>query len=271
MEDISGLGPNITEELLRASTKLLVYICLTVRELLLIQDSHNSFPPDTPFPEVDVFSDGVNDLCALIAKYKAQNDVRLRLLHRHVKIPEGSVLLGKSTTELPGYWTAPTAISDIDIKNIYGYIFSADCTTDQGERRPGLFPSEFREGPLVCLDIDDGFFTEFANCALKLGLAETLGLEVVRGQTGKTIEFSFDTGSLLLQEEDVSAKVVEMGEQFTLQETGWAVSVKDGIVLKTGETRCCTLPTGHIKITNTKIKGVKDTLDMLKGKGILAI
>jgi hypothetical protein len=104
MADILRLSANITKETLIASTRVLVHApCFMLADFLLIQDSHNQFPPDTAFPQIDVLSDRFNELCAIIAKYNAQSHFRLRLLHRHITIPEGHILLGTSITEPCGY------------------------------------------------------------------------------------------------------------------------------------------------------------------------
>jgi hypothetical protein len=186
---------------------------LMLADFLLIQGSHNRFPPDTAFPQIDVLSDGFKELCAIIAKYNIQSYFRLRLLHRYITIPEGQILLGTSITEPLGYWTRPASISDIDLHKIHGHIFSVDTTScmSEGEMRTTLlFPSEFREGPPVSVGtIDGNFFTEFTNCLWTRGLENTLGLEAIQGQAGKMIEFSFDIGSLLLKEEDVNTEVRE--------------------------------------------------------------
>lgn len=93
MTDILQFSVNITEETLIASTRLLVHPpCLMLADFLLIQGSHNQFPPDTAFPQMHVLSDGFKELCAIIARYSAQSHFRLRLLHRHTTIPEGQVL-----------------------------------------------------------------------------------------------------------------------------------------------------------------------------------
>ena len=116
-----------------------------------------------------------------------------------------------------------------------------------------LFPSEFREGPSVSVgNIDGNFFVEFIGCLWTTGLEKTLGLEVVQGQAGKMIEFSFIRGNLLLKEEEVKAEVREerIG-QFKLRETGWTVTAKDGAVYQTGETRYFTYETSHVKVTNS--------------------
>ena len=247
-----------------------------LRDLPLTQVSHNQLPPDTAFPQIDQLSDGLEALCSIIAKHDAQSHFRLRLLHRHMTLPEGQIMLGTGITEPLGFWTRPTRISDIDLNNIHGHIYSVDTTrhTDEGEMgNAPLFPSEFREGPPVSVgNISGNFFTEFTDCLRTKGLENVFGLEVVQGQNRKMIEFSFDTGSLLLKEELVNAEAQAEGkEQFKLQETGWTVVVKDGTVCKTGETRCATFATGHIKVTDSKAKGVSDVVKILRDDGVLAM
>ena len=271
MADIPGFSANITEETLILSRRLLVHPSCS-QTSVLIHGRQNRFPPDTAFPEMDVLSDGFKELCAIIAKYNVQSHFRLRLLHRHMTIPEGQILLGTSIMEPLGYWTTLERITDVDLQNIHGHIFSVDATSCA--RNALLFPSEFREGPPVSVGniIDSNFFTEFTDCLWTKGLENTLGLEIVQGQAGKMIEFSFDVGSILLKEEEVKAEVrEERREQFKLQETGWTITVKDGTVYKTGETRCVTFPTGHIKVTDSKVKGVSDAVKILRDEGVLAM
>jgi hypothetical protein len=105
-------------------------------------------------------------------------------------------------------------------------------------------------------------------------LENTLGLEIIQGQARKIIKFSFNISSFLLKEEKIKAEVRGEGRgQFMLQETGWTITVKDGTIYKIGETRYFTLPppTSHIKVTNSKAKGVSDVIKILRDKGILAI
>jgi hypothetical protein len=245
-------------------------------EPLLIKSSHNQFPPDTAFPRIDQLSEAFEELCAIIAKYNVQHHFRLRLLHRHTTIPKGQILLGTSITEPSGFWTEPTSISDVDLQQIHPHIISVNTTscTSEGERgNVLLYPSEFREGPPASVgSINCNFFTEFTDCLRTKDLENTFGLEVVQGQIGKMIEFSFDIGSLLVKEEEVKAEVWKMLRgQFIVQETGWSITVKDGTVFKTGETQCWIYPppTGHVKIINSKIKGVSQAVNFLRNEGIL--
>lgn len=277
MVDILRVSANVTEDTLFASTRLLVHApCFIFADFLLIQSSHNQFLPDTAFPHIDILSDGFKGLCAIIAKYNAQSHFRLRLLHRHTTIPEGQILLGTSIKEPLGYWTNPTRISDIDLQKIHPHIISVDaaCRTTEGEKRNSLlFPSEFREGPPVSVgNIDLNFFTEFIDCLWAMGLENTLGLEAIQGQVGKMIEFSFDIGSLLLQEDKVAAEVRDGRRgHVILQVTGWSVTVKDGLVDTTGETRCVRYATGHIKATDTRVNGLSDAVEILREEGVLAM
>jgi hypothetical protein len=189
-------------------------------------------------------------------------------------IPEGHILLGTSITEPCGYWTTLARIPDVDLQRVHRHIISVDTTScaSEGEKRNApLLPSEFREGPASARNIDSNFFTEVTDCLWANSLETTLGLEAIQGQAGKMIEFSFDIGSLLLKEEEVKAEVrEERGGQFKLQETGWTITVKDGTVYKTGETRCAILPapTGHIKWTDSKAKGVSDVVKILRRRYI---
>jgi len=247
-----------------------------LRNLILTRGSHNQFPPDTAFPRNEQLSDGPEDLCAIIAKYNAQSHFRLRLLHRHMTIPEGEIMLGTSIKEPRGFWTRPTRVSEVDFRKIHGHIFSVDATSNarNGSQKNGLlFPSEFREGPPASFEnIDGRFFTEFADCLRMKGLENVFGLEAVQDQPGKMIEFSFDTGSLLLNEEEVNAELrKEGGGQFTLQETGWNVLIDNGMVCKSGETRCATYTTGHVKVTDSKAHSVSDVVKMLRDDGVLAM
>jgi hypothetical protein len=276
MADILRFGAKITEETLIASTRLLVHTsCFMLADSLLIHGSHNQLPPDSPFPQVDVLSDGFKEVCAIIAKYNVQSHFRLRLLHRHRTIPEGQILLGTRTTKPLGYWTRPIRISDIDSQKIHPHIISintSSCTTEDDTRI--LDTSEFREGPPVSVgNIDSNFFAEFTDCLWAKGWENTLGLEAIRGWSGKMIEFSFDVGSLLVKEEDVKAEVREEGRgQFKLQETGWAVTIEHGAVRHIGEVKCVKAGGEHRPVAvPDEVTKVSDVVQILRDRGILAM
>ena len=123
-----------------------------------------------------------------------------------------------------------------------------------------LIPSEFREGPPSVGTIDGNFFRDFADCLRNTGLGNTLGLEAIQGQAERMVEFSFDTGSLLLQEKEVRG-------QYDFQETGWTISVREGVVDKDGETRCVILQGQHLKAT--RVQSALDALRVLGDEGLL--
>jgi hypothetical protein len=146
------------------------------------------------------------------------------------------------------------------------------CASEGEKRNAPLLLSEFCEGPASARNIDSNFFTEVTDCLWANSLETTLGLEAIQGQAEKMIEFSFDISSLLLKEEKVKAEVrKEKKGQFKLQKTRWTITVKNGTVYKTEETRCAILPalTGHIKWTDSKAKGVLDVVKILREEGIL--
>jgi len=90
----------------------------------------------------------------------------------------------------------------------------------EGGMRNALLYSEFREGlPVNIGNIYGNFFTEFINCLWAHGLVNTFGLEIEQGQPKKMIEFSFDTGLLLIKEEKIRAELREGTGQFTLRVT----------------------------------------------------
>jgi len=221
---------------------------------------------DTEFPQIDEQSDGFKALCAIFTKHDVQNYFLPCLLHRHRTISERQILLGNSIAELPGFWTEPTAIHDIDLQNVHGHFFSINTISEGDTRYTSFLPSEFRVGPPVDFGhIDNNFYKEVSEYLLEMGWENTFGLEV-KEQNKKMIEFPFDVGSLLLKEDRVKA---EVGERFESQETSWTISVKGGLVCTTGETRCFVYPTGHVRMRDTKIKGWLDALKILRDDSVL--
>jgi hypothetical protein len=271
MADILGLNVNITKETLAASTQLSVRISWS--RALLIRSSHNRLPSDTVLSKADmlILSDDFKRLCAIIAKHNAQSSFRLRLLHRHMPIQEGQILLGTrimGAPYAPGYWIAPSDIPK-DLSNIHGHIYVVD-TSREGRGR--LLPAEFREGPPASIEsVDGSFFTVFIDYIETNGLENTFGLETIQDQSGKSIEFSFDVGNLLVEEIGVKADIVSgRREMLKLQETVWAITVDGETVCTTGESRCVKFSDGkHTKVTNTKAKSALDVLRILQDEDIL--
>ena len=172
-----------------------------------------------------------------------------------------------------GYLTRPTRISDIDRHKVYGCEISVDATGCTGEGGMGnaLLYSGFREGPPVDIgNIYTNFFTGFTNCLWKHGLANTFGLEFYQGQPRKMIEFSFDTGLLLVKEEELRAEMREGTGQFTHQVTAWAITIDNGNVKHKGTKYCLKPPKEkHIEIVPPDAE-VSDIGALLRDGGYLA-
>jgi hypothetical protein len=173
-----------------------------------------------------------------------------------------------------GYWTRPTRFSDIDLHKVYGCEISVDAIgcTGEGGMRNALPYSMFREGPPVDIrNIYGNFFTEFTNCLWKHGLANTFGLEFYQGQPRKMIEFSFDAGLLLVEEEELRAELREGTGQFTLQVTAWAITIDNGTVKHKGTKYCLKPPDEEHRpiIVPTPTAEVSDIVEILRDRGYL--
>jgi len=182
---------------------------------------------------------------------------------------EEQILLGTNITD--GYWTRPVSVHNTNLQQIHGHIFSINTLNcANGYKNGTLFPSEFREGPSINIgSMDNNFIADFTDYLWKHGWESTFGLEVM--DLGKMIEFSFDIGSLLLDEDRVTAEMKEENSrQFKFQNTGWRIKVADdGAVDQTGEIRCVIYAAGHVKITNGQIKNVLDVMEILEKEGVL--
>ena len=103
-------------------------------------------------------------------------------------------------------------------------------------------------------------------------LKNTLRLEAIQSQAEKMIEFSFDIGSLLLKEEEVKTEMREKGrEQFKFQETESTVMIKNETVYKTEKLWCAIFMMSHVKVTDSKAKGVLDVVKILRDDGVLTM
>lgn len=180
-------------------------------------------------------------------------------------IPEGHVLFGKSIFQPSGYWATPTPIRDLGQHQIHGHVFSVNVEDDSDEAI--LLPSEFREGsPEGIGRVSRDFVNAFTHYVQMKGLKRIFGLEAAQGEPKKMIEFSFDIGSILLEENEIQD---DCKRSFLLRDTTWAVSVGDEVVDSTGETRCVTFPNGHVKVTDGKANGAEDIIKILKAEGLL--
>jgi len=217
---------------------------------------------DTELPYIDISSKEFKHICRILTKHKVHSYIRVRQLHRHRTIPEDHILLGTPINKPLGYWFRPTPIVDIDLHKICPHILSVGATD--------LLPSEFREGPPI--NIDQNFVKEFTNFVRREGLERTYGLEIIEGQPKKMIEFSFDSGSILVEEDEVTSKIREAGcGEFMLRDTSWVVTVEGGLVDQTGETRCVIYTVGHIKVKNEPVKSVSDVVNALRADGFLSM
>jgi hypothetical protein len=87
------------------------------------------------------------------------------------------------------------------------------------------------------------------------------------------IEFPFNIGLLLVQEEEVSAELRQGTGQFTLRVTAWAITIDNGTVKHGGEKFCLEVPDEeppHRTTIVPKDARVSDIVKSLRDQGYLA-
>ena len=234
---------------------------------------HNRLPEDSAVPSMDSLLNEVKALCTIIAKHNVQNWVRIRLLHRHVLIPDGHIMLGRRRPERFGYWTRPTPVHEIDKRKLFPHIISVNKNAGDHEGDIFLCPSEFRiDGEDLSLNfkrVTHEFLAEFTNYVCMKSLENTFGLQALQGENCRMIEFSFDTASILLDEKVIKIELRNSMKQFSLLETSWVVTVEDGLVDQTNETRCVIVGGKHVEWTNSKAKDPSEALSILRDEGFL--
>lgn len=118
-------------------------------------------------------------------------------------------MVGTQVCDPAGIWTSPTPISDLDPDTLCPHIISMNVDGGDGQAENlDFYSSEFHKSLRPHFgNISDRFFAEFANCLNDSGLANVIGLKLVRPEfTGKMIEFAFDDGSLWISEEKFHSK-----------------------------------------------------------------
>lgn len=97
--------------------------------LTIPRQSYNALPDDCDQPDV---ADAVlADLKSLLEKYNVQDKFGYHLVHGHLKVASGQVMLGQSMTNLDACWTRPTSIKEVALGDVHGQ----------------FTPYEYRQGP----------------------------------------------------------------------------------------------------------------------------
>ncbi|KAK7177950.1 hypothetical protein PSPO01_15999 [Paraphaeosphaeria sporulosa] len=184
---------------------------------------YNTLPDDKDQPQVAEVS--IIALKTLLKQYNVQNKFGLHLIHGHMEMAKGMVMVGKPMHNLPGLWTRPTKADLLDLGAVYGYVF---VLTD-GE----FHPYEFRQGPPPPMTANDNAFIAAAQKYLEINnLADIIGIELLDqdrlGKHMKEFVLSDTDGTVMLPADQVNPTEI-------YRTTGWN-AVEGTIDLKGNET-----------------------------------
>ncbi|KAI3396138.1 hypothetical protein diail_469 [Diaporthe ilicicola] len=171
---------------------------------------YNMLPDDADQPHVaEVFITGLK---TIIKEFNVQNKFGLHLVHGHVKMAKGMVMIGKPMNNLPGLWTHPAKVDQLDLGALHGYVFVLGADNE-------MHPYEFRQGPPPPMTANDNAFITAAQKYLQLsGLTGIIGIELLDqdtlGKHMKEFVLSDTDGTVMLPADAVNPTE-------TYRTTGW--------------------------------------------------
>lgn len=159
------------------------------------------------------------------------------------------------------YWTTPVAIQSIDQSNVFEHVFSVNDAR-------GLGASELHVGSAPPIDeADNLIFHEFVDLVCERGLHGLFELQRVMDRGVDMVEFVFDTGMFLVEQELVEEEVLLEG---ATQCTGWVATRHGGVIEYKGNRICAPHPQyGHLRLTDGKVCNGEDAIRSLNADGSL--
>lgn len=154
----------------------------------------------------------ITELKSIIKKFQVQNKFGLHLVHGHVKMGKGMVMVGRSMSKLPGLWTHPTKADQLDLGALHGYVFVLGADSQ-------FHPYEFHQGPPPPMTANDDAFIAATKKYLQLnGLTGIIGVELLDqdtlGKHMKEFVLSDTDGTVMLPDDAVNPTE-------TYRTTGW--------------------------------------------------
>ncbi|KIV98304.1 uncharacterized protein PV09_09850 [Verruconis gallopava] len=213
---------------------------------------HNAMP--SALPPIESLRDGISTLLTIIRKHQVQSWAQVTLNHRHTDLPPNHILATAKVDALPALWTAPTSLTTLNLFDAYPSVLIIRSGSFAAvELRMGCAPPSF-EGK-------EQFFEEFAACICSRGWQDIFGLGIEEGWSQR-IEFLSQAGNLLVEDQAVD-KDKKAGSDFIY--TRWAAGDEEQD--KTGITACFVFPSGHVKVTDTRIRDPYSHWDSLERDG----
>lgn len=150
-------------------------------------------------------------------KYNVQSKFGLHLIHGHLTLQEGTVMLGQAIHKPLGCWTKPINIHEIDLNNVHGHIFRLVADNR-------LVAYEYRNGtPIDMKNVGPDFLCDFIAYLKAYKLENLLGLQAVCDVSGpRMLEFVLgETGTVMLGENSAKHGGI-------YRTTGWYLGEHDG-------------------------------------------
>jgi hypothetical protein len=144
----------------------------------------------------------ITRLKTLIKEFNVQKKFGFHLVHGHVKMAKGMVMVGKPMRHLPGLWTRPTKANLLDLGALHGHIFMLGADSE-------FHPYEFHQGPPPLITANDNAFIAAVQKYLELNdLAGIIGIELLEQDTlskhMKEFVLSDTDGTVMLPSDEVN-------------------------------------------------------------------
>ena len=113
------------------------------------------------------------DLKGLLQKYNVQEKFGYHLVHGHLQLAPGRVMLGQPMAKLDACWTRPTNFKEVALRDVHGHIFVLDS---DGE----FTPYEYRQGPPAQITANEtAFIRAIQSYLVQKNLASLIGIELL--------------------------------------------------------------------------------------------
>ena len=202
-----------------------------------------------------------------------QDTVLVRMLHKHRDLALGTVLI-RTAKEDRGYRSSPMPIENVDKSKTFGYVFAVDEMVNEaaGLSTAKLVPVEFHVAAkdfAEVLELHPDFTAEFSAYICKKGLQHIFGLSITPDEQTRFIEFSFEAGSIELNESYFAKSFWTMDKDFRLLDSTWRPTTTSQGMRSRSETRCVTFSNGHRETAVGQVESFDDAVKLLSLQGHL--
>ncbi len=113
----------------------------------------------------------------MLEKHNVQEKFGYHLVHGHLQVAPGRVMLGQPMAKLDACWTRPTSAKDVALGDVHGHIFVLGAD-DQ------FMPYEYRQGPPPQITANEAAFISAVQAYLvQKNLASLIGIQLLSGDS----------------------------------------------------------------------------------------